>query len=169
METVFAFINVLAPFHAPASLHFKDKRQQVISSKRGDFQFIPPQEQNLKSAPQHKLLFLSPHDSSPLIRVRHHKRFALNYVCVIKIAVSVFVCVRVVLLTSKVFPCGFPGSPLSRQACRTPGPGSPACVEKHVIRWNGGERKNVEVEEQGETFIMYVVSTIFRTDPTYVW
>lgn len=30
METVFAFINILAHFHAPASLHFKDKQWQVI-------------------------------------------------------------------------------------------------------------------------------------------
>lgn len=70
--------------------------------------------------------------------------FTFSYERLIKMAASVFVAVCVyyvcVLLTSKVFPGGFPGSRRSHLACRRPGPGSPACgaaTQKNRIirRW----------------------------------
>ena len=93
---------------------------------------------NLKLSPN--TFFVAPNDSGSLIRVMQYKPFTFNYDCVISIAVSVCLLLHVVcviLLTSKVFPSGFPGSRRSRPACRTPGPGSPACVrDRQVNRWH---------------------------------
>lgn len=76
------------------------------------------------------------------------------YECVINKAESVCLLVHVVsmvLLTSKVFPGGFPGTQRSRPVYRTPGPGSPAKTRtsKHMKqkyrnreRWQSREKQS---------------------------